>query len=186
MCRHVHSSATLVSYSHKKFTKPSWIKAFYGSNGTNTNTGKTQLYKSDETKKFVRLMSLITPIRPLRGCGIEDRSLLRFHHWELSLCSWHSHNNSCSSIIFSSYWRTRFWKIIFVKDITCCYGNAVFDAKFSQNLTFSIYFYLYFWKHFEIFQTSVILRVDVNYRIFPEHKFCNMSSFEALLLILCS
>ena len=25
-------------------------------------------------------------------------------------------------------WRTRFWKIICVKGVTCCRGNAIFDA----------------------------------------------------------
>ena len=30
---------------------------------------------------------------------------------------------------------------IFVKGITCCYGNLIFDAMFSQILTFKYFFF---------------------------------------------
>ena len=34
------------------------------------------------------------------------------------------------------YWRTRFWKRIWVKGIACCHGNPVFDIMLTQILTF--------------------------------------------------
>ena len=37
------------------------------------------------------------------------------------------------------YWRTRFRKKIFVKGIPCCHGSPIFDAMFSQILTFDIF-----------------------------------------------
>ena len=34
------------------------------------------------------------------------------------------------------FWGTRFWKKFCVKGITCCHGNHIFDAMFTQILTF--------------------------------------------------
>ena len=39
------------------------------------------------------------------------------------------------------YWITQFCKFFFVKGITCCQGNAIFDAMFSQILTFLYFFF---------------------------------------------
>ena len=40
------------------------------------------------------------------------------------------------------YWKTRFWIFFFVKDISYCHGSQIFDAMFSQILTFfDIFFF---------------------------------------------
>ena len=40
------------------------------------------------------------------------------------------------------YWRTRFRKHFFVKGISCCHSNQIFNSMFSQILTFLIFFLL--------------------------------------------
>ena len=81
---------------------------------------------------------LFNPIPAGRGGGGGDGKCPR--RFQLSRTSFIFKQYQPNVATFTKiYWGTRFWKKFCVKGITLCHGNHIFDAVFTQILTFLIF-----------------------------------------------